>query len=273
MRLLFATLLTFFSALSFSASSQRSNVSIMYVNVAAQGANNGSSWENAYTSLQDALNNPRATEIWVAQGIYTSPKEGFFIDGFGATGLVLGGFTGYETAVSQRDIDNNVTIFESSSEDSEAPIIFSTSKNNDLIFDGFLIQSSSSSGVVNVELTNCWLGSTAFDNSSEFVHKDRSSERFNVLDISQIESTGDSITVQPEDFFKVEPTNTTSSVTITAPRGSSVQLINYLGKMVKQIKLLADVSVLDISSQPKGLYIVKLITPSGRIKTERIFLN
>ena len=82
------------------------------------GTNSGTSWENAYTNLQDALNNPRATEIWVAQGIYSSPKEGFLIDGFGALGIVLGGFIGNETAVSQRDIDNNITILESSSESS-----------------------------------------------------------------------------------------------------------------------------------------------------------
>ena len=266
-------LIALFLSISLYISGQQSVNTIVYVNIAAQGANSGTSWENAYTNLQDALNNPRATEIWVAQGIYSSPKEGFLIDGFGALGIVLGGFIGNETAVSQRDIDNNITILESSSESSDSPIIFSTSKSNDLIFDGFLLQSNSSNGIVNIELTNCWLGSVAFDNSSEFSHKDRSNERLNSLEISQIETKGDSTSVQLDDIFKVEPTNTTSTITITAPKGSSVQLINYLGKMVKQVKLLDDVSVVDISSQPKGLYIVKLITPTGRIKTERIFLN
>lgn len=273
MRISIVTFFTFLLTLNFSAWSQRSDITIVYVNIASQGGNNGSSWENAYTNLQDALNNPRAAEIWVAQGIYTSPNGGFLIDGFGATGKVLGGFSGTETLATQRDIDNNITILESDSDTENSQIIFSTSKSNDLIFDGFLIQSNSPDAIVNIELTNSWLGSVAFDNSNEFTHKDRSNESLNNLEISQIETNSDSATVAVDDIFEVHPTNTTSSITITAPKGSSIQIINYLGKMVKQVKLLDDVSVVDISSQTKGLYIVKLITPEKRIKTERIFLN
>jgi len=52
---------------------------IIYVDDDAIGANNGSSWENAYTFLQEALAYTNTTdkpvEIWVAQGIYR-PNEG-----------------------------------------------------------------------------------------------------------------------------------------------------------------------------------------------------
>ena len=43
----------------------------VFVDKRAAGAKNGSSWTNAYTSLQDALDTAQAgNEIWVAQGVY-----------------------------------------------------------------------------------------------------------------------------------------------------------------------------------------------------------
>lgn len=42
---------------------------IVYVKCDAAGANNGSSWENAFTLLQSALDNAQSgNEIWVATG-------------------------------------------------------------------------------------------------------------------------------------------------------------------------------------------------------------
>jgi len=46
-----------------------------YVDASATGAANGTSWTNAYLTVQDALADATCTEIWVAQGVYY-PDEG-----------------------------------------------------------------------------------------------------------------------------------------------------------------------------------------------------
>ena len=76
---------------------------ITYVRQNATGANNGSSWENAYTSLSEALANTTAGQIWVAEGVYlpegTDSLATFFIS---EPLEIYGGFFGFETDLSQR---------------------------------------------------------------------------------------------------------------------------------------------------------------------------
>jgi len=97
----------------------------IYVDLTAAGANNGSSWENAFTDLSDAIEEAldnSQQEIWVAQGTYTpavcftSPQETCPLfprkrtftlkPGVG----IYGGFLGTETLRDDRDWAANETI-------------------------------------------------------------------------------------------------------------------------------------------------------------------
>ncbi|MEM8861519.1 MAG: choice-of-anchor Q domain-containing protein, partial [Chloroflexota bacterium] len=91
---------------------------IYYVNQAVSGgAGDGSSWANAYVSLQDALGvATNGDEIWVAAGVYY-PDDGLVQvnDDPAATflltdGLKLyGGFAGTEAQLVERDWETNIT--------------------------------------------------------------------------------------------------------------------------------------------------------------------
>lgn len=90
----------------------------LYVNHQAQGQNNGTTWANAYTDLQDALDAARLSQgivrqIWVANGTYR-PDRGTgdrslsfeLCDGL----TLVGGFVGLETSVDQRELMGAPTI-------------------------------------------------------------------------------------------------------------------------------------------------------------------
>src|SRR5690606_14333708 len=83
----------------------------LYVDGDASGANNGSSWSDAFTTLQDALRLAyEGSEIWVAAGIYTpgaSPSDSFHIP----PGVSLyGGFAGTEDELEERDWEASPTV-------------------------------------------------------------------------------------------------------------------------------------------------------------------
>jgi len=90
---------------------------IIYVRAGAAGANDGTSWEDAYISLQSALEDAvSGDEIWVAAGVYTPTVRTTPADARTATfmlkqGVALyGGFAGIETVREQRDWRANLSI-------------------------------------------------------------------------------------------------------------------------------------------------------------------
>ena len=79
----------------------------LYVDKDATGANNGSSWANAYTSLTSALHNASDNaEIWIAEGTYTPSNANRNVSFEVAKSNVklYGGFAGNETTLNDRDL-------------------------------------------------------------------------------------------------------------------------------------------------------------------------
>ncbi|AUC13900.1 hypothetical protein BTO06_01460 [Tenacibaculum sp. SZ-18] len=79
----------------------------IFVDVNATGNNDGTSWADAYTDLQTAMNaGANSKEVWVAKGTYKPTGSGrnatFTV---GLLGEVYGGFAGTETKLSERDMN------------------------------------------------------------------------------------------------------------------------------------------------------------------------
>ena len=113
----------------------RVEAAVIHVNRTAAGANNGTSWTNAYIDLSEAIaHTANGDEIWVAAGTYyprysdgdttgaaTINPDGSFVGAADATACfnlgtpscnfsLYGGFVGTETARNQRDSAANITI-------------------------------------------------------------------------------------------------------------------------------------------------------------------
>ena len=140
---------------------------VIYVDRDATGANNGSSWTDAYTSLQAALTAASSgTEIWVAEGLYkpttSTDRSASFNLKNGVE--VYGGFAGAETLRTQRDITAHQTILSgdlngddttdasgvmldwadtprTESDDNSYRVVMAWSVNSTAVLDGFTITS------------------------------------------------------------------------------------------------------------------------------------
>jgi parallel beta-helix repeat protein len=120
----------------------------IYVNANATGLNNGTSWANAYTSLQTALSVATpGSEIWVTAATYkpTAGTERSISFSLKNGVAIYGGFAGTETDLSQRNWTTNVTILSGdigtngNNADNSYHVIHNTNLNNTAILDGFTI--------------------------------------------------------------------------------------------------------------------------------------
>ncbi len=143
----------------------------IFVNEEASGANDGASWTNAFTNLQDALAeavNYCSAEIWVAKGVYypdkvngqnTNNRSSSFIMRSGVK--LYGGFAGNETDLSQRNWFNNKTYLSGdllknntdynnaqflNYDDNAYHVVRSQNIDHTSVLDGFYIQSGNANG-------------------------------------------------------------------------------------------------------------------------------
>ena len=144
---------------------------IIYVKADATGANDGSSWENAYTNLHDALENYNANdEIWVAAGTYLPQNPSAWPDTLKRTFYIhqnvslYGGFNGTETALHQRDPSNHETVlsgdingddvtddFETNKEDNVINVMYIDLTSTSSVIDGFTISGGQADGSPSLE--------------------------------------------------------------------------------------------------------------------------
>jgi hypothetical protein len=85
----------------------------VFVKYDATGNYDGTSWINAYSNLQDALDNANSgVQIWITAGTYKPMNNALSTDNWFAVNQaveIYGGFTGTETMLSERDWENNIT--------------------------------------------------------------------------------------------------------------------------------------------------------------------
>jgi hypothetical protein len=128
---------------------------IVYVNAAAAGSNDGSSWANAYTSLQAALGAAGSgDEIWVVAGTYKPAASDRTVSFALKNGVgVYGGFDGTETQRSERDPAANPTTLSgdigtvgSSTDNSFHVVTADGTVTSTGILDGFTITAGQANG-------------------------------------------------------------------------------------------------------------------------------
>ncbi len=129
--------------------------STIYVKAGASGANNGSSWANAYTSLQDALSAAISSDqIWVAAGTYYptagADRSATFMLKDGVS--IYGGFDGAEALLAERDPDTNVTTLSGDigtpgdTGDNSYHVVTGSGTDSSALLDGFTITAGNANG-------------------------------------------------------------------------------------------------------------------------------
>jgi hypothetical protein len=120
---------------------------IIYVDLDADPGGEGTSWDDAFDTLQEGFNDASAgNHIWVAEGIYkpgTSHYDTFQLE----EGVeVYGGFDGTETARSQRDWVSHETILSGDIDDDETlnstnchHVVTCQNSDSTAVLDGFTI--------------------------------------------------------------------------------------------------------------------------------------
>jgi hypothetical protein len=133
---------------------QASNAALIYVKADAIGANDGSSWDDAYRDLQTALGAADTGDsVWVAVGTYkptagTSRTATFLMK----NGVALfGGFVGVETSVSQRSMRFHWTVLSGEigllgKNDNSYHVLSAQSVDSTTILDGFYVTGGNASG-------------------------------------------------------------------------------------------------------------------------------
>lgn len=126
------------------------------------GLNNGTSWANAYKTLQDALAHAGANDyIWVAKGSYSPDKDASFVANYDSI-RIYGGFAGWESDLSERDFVSNPTILKGNGNS-----VIVNSHADFILWDGFIIEGgdASAGGGIHNDKSSVTIGNSIIRNN------------------------------------------------------------------------------------------------------------
>ena len=113
-----------------------------YVDSAATGLNNGTSWANAFTKFEDGVDTASAGhEVWVANGAYIPPASGSSFT-LKSGVKVYGGFAGVESNLEDRNPIINISLLKGNG----ASVMRNYNVDSTAILDGFTISNGTATG-------------------------------------------------------------------------------------------------------------------------------
>lgn len=122
---------------------------LKYLNHAATGKNDGTSWQDAYTQIDSAFNNAvKGDTIWIAKGEYSfSNAKRVSLSGLDLS--IIGGFDGTETSINHRKISENPTIIQNYSDGIIEVFLFNVFylQDGNYTIDGLIIQNGGALGL------------------------------------------------------------------------------------------------------------------------------
>ena len=152
-----------------SSYSSNCNYGPVYVDANASGANDGSSWIDAYTTIDAALAvaGPNRN-IWVAKGIYNPTSQNTPLEINDTSISIYGGFDGTETQLSDRDL----TLINTTN----ATVITGDMNGDDIDGDFTSNKSDNADRLILVDATNITIDGfileNIYDNSSNALNQD-----------------------------------------------------------------------------------------------------
>jgi len=147
------------AALGSASAGRPGPAQVVYVDDDATGANDGTSWEDAYVDLVDAIHFGSTLEVWVAAGTYRPAPPGGHRDlEFHLTDqAVYGGFAGFESSLEQRAGFFDQTILSGDLLGDDGPGFTNVEDNSytvlqgggNFVLDGFTIEGGNAEGFGN----------------------------------------------------------------------------------------------------------------------------
>jgi predicted outer membrane repeat protein len=143
-----------------SASCRCPSTRVVYVDARATGGGDGTSWADAYPTLQAALDaEGECDTIWVAQGSYTNGGGTAPVAVMNVGSEIYGGFAGYETRFTERNPSRYRTVLDGLGQAHHVVVA-----SGDGVLDGVVIRGGNANGTAPADAGGgLYVGGNAYD--------------------------------------------------------------------------------------------------------------